>query len=217
MARPPLAELVAPDHTAVLTVELQRGVVGPDAVIAELGEVARARGVLDAAGRVCRAARRAGARVVHATVRHRPDGAGESHNTRLFALLRRARERTGHSPTEDGRPGVELVTEVGRDPRDIEVARIHGVTAFSGTELDAILRNLGIRTVVVVGVSLNLGVVGAVLGAADRGYEVVVVDDAVVGLPVEYGEAVLAGTCAMVATLVSSAELVAAWGDTPVA
>ena len=40
------------------------------------------------------------------------------------------------------------------------VSRLHGMTPFTSTSLDQILRNLGIRTVVATGVSVNLGVIG---------------------------------------------------------
>jgi nicotinamidase-related amidase len=61
------------------------------------------------------------------------------------------------------------------------------------------------------GVSLNLGITGAALSALDLGYQVIVVRDAVVGLPKEYGDAVLENTLAMIATIVTSDEIIAAW------
>jgi nicotinamidase-related amidase len=61
------------------------------------------------------------------------------------------------------------------------------------------------------GVSLNLGVTGAALSAVDLGYQVIVVRDAVVGLPREYGDAVIENTLAMIATIVTSDEIISAW------
>ena len=60
---------------------------------------------------------------------------------------------------------------------------MHGMTPFTGTELDAVIRNLGVSTIVLMGVSLNLGIIGAALSALDHGYQVVIVRDAVIGLP----------------------------------
>jgi len=94
---------------------------------------------------------------------------------------------------------------------DIKVARMHGMTPFLGTELDAVLRAVGATTVVLMGVSLNLGVLGAALSAVDLGYQVVVVRDAVVGLPREYGDAVLDNSLAMIATIVDADQLIEAW------
>jgi len=68
-----------------------------------------------------------------------------------------------------------------------------------------------VRTIVLMGVSLNLGIMGGALSALDLGYQVVIVRDAVVGIPKEYGEAVLEYTMAMIATVVTADELIAAW------
>jgi nicotinamidase-related amidase len=96
-------------------------------------------------------------------------------------------------------------------PSDIEVPRMHGMTPFTGTELDAVIRSLGAGTIVLMGVSLNLGITGAALSAVDLGYQVIVVRDAVVGLPREYGDAVIENTLAMIATIVTSDEIISAW------
>ena len=96
-------------------------------------------------------------------------------------------------------------------PSDITVPRMHGMTPFTGTELDAVIRNLGVRTVVLTGVSVNLGIMGAALSALDLGYQVVVVRDGVVGLPKEYADAVIEHSLSMIATIVTADELIAAW------
>lgn len=207
-----LADLVAPVHTVVVTMELQKGIVGAEALFPALSEAVAAAGLLDVAGRVCASARAHGVRVVHATMRERPDGAGQAVNCKVFALGAKRRAATGVGPTDIGQPGVELVDELDVQPTDIEVPRMHGMTPFNGTELDAVVRNLGARTIVLMGVSLNLGIIGAALSAVDLGYQVVVVRDAVIGLPVEYGEAVLANSMPMIATVVGADELIAAWG-----
>ena len=62
-----LAELLAPEDTAVLTMEVQRGVLGDLSMIPDLVDEVHAEGVLEHIGAVCRAARAAEARVVHCT------------------------------------------------------------------------------------------------------------------------------------------------------
>ena len=89
--------------------------------------------------------------------------------------------------------------------------RLHGVSPFTGTSLDTCLRNLGVRTVVATGVSVNLGVLGLAIEAVNLGYQVVVVRDAVAGLPQEYADAVLDNTFPLISTLTTVDELVAAW------
>lgn len=208
-----LRAIVDPAHTVVMTMELQKGIVGAEALLPALPIAVAEAGLLDVAGRVCRAARSHGVRVVHATMRERPDGAGQAVNCKIFALAAKRRAETGRGPTDVGQPGVELVNELDVQPSDIEVPRSAGMTPFTNTELDQIIRNLGGRTIVLMGVSLNLGIIGSALSALDRGYQVVVVRDAVVGLPREYAEAVLQNSIAMIATIVTSEELLAAWSS----
>ncbi|HUW02612.1 MAG TPA: cysteine hydrolase [Acidimicrobiales bacterium] len=206
-----LAVLVDPAHTAVLTMELQRGVVGSEAMFPALVERVSDTGLLATVGSLCSAAREAGARVVHCTVKNRPDGAGGSVNCKVFAISDKMRREQGIDPIAEGTLGAELVDELGSDDRDIEVARIHGMTPFTSTSLDQILRNLGVTTVVATGVSVNLGVLGMALGAVDLGYQVVIPRDAVAGVPAAYADDVLDHTLNLVATLTTTADIVAAW------
>jgi nicotinamidase-related amidase len=103
------------------------------------------------------------------------------------------------------------VPQLGPEPGDLVSSRTHGLTPFPGTELDQILRNLDVRTIVAMGVSLNVGVSGLVMVGVDLGYDVVVVTDAVAGIPREYGDAVLEHTIAPLATRLTADEVVETW------
>ena len=203
-----LRRIVDPASTAVLTMELQNGIVGQDALLPDLVDEVERVGLLDVVKRVCDAARSAGVRVVHCTHEARPDGAGGTANCKIFAVGERMRRETGHSATEIGQPGVELVDGL-EDPRDIVVPRLTGMTPFTSTSLDQILRNLGIKTVVATGVSINLGVFGMAMTALDLGYQVVVVRDAVAGVPPEFAQALLDQSISLIATVVTSDDLLA--------
>ena len=200
-----LRQLAAPDHTALLTMELQRGVAGDLAMLPQLREELLAAGVIDNVARLCTAAREVGVRVVHNTAVNRADRAGGALNCRMLAASAK------HGGLIEGSPEAEVLLELGRDPRDIEIARYHGMTPFTSTSLDQILRNLGITTVVATGNSVNIGVLGLVMVAVDLGYQVVVVRDAVAGVPKAYADAVLDNTIALLATIVTTDELLAAW------
>jgi nicotinamidase-related amidase len=202
-----IAALLDPQHTAVVTMELQRGVVGDSAVIAPLADAVESRGVIAAAVRVVDAARRVGARVVHCTAEVRADRAGSRINA---PLLRRLAKGAPHPLA--GSDAARVVPELGPAPGDVVSARTHGLTPFPGTGLDQLLRNLDVRTIVAMGVSLNVGVSGLVMVGVDLGYEVVVVTDAVAGIPLEYGDAVLEHTIAPLATRLTSNEVIDAWG-----
>jgi nicotinamidase-related amidase len=203
---PELAELVEPSRTAVLTMELQRGVSGDLATLPALAQELEERGVIDAAAAVCRAARSAGARVVHCTAVTRPDEAGRLNNARILKATAK-----GAHVFEIGSPGAEVMPELEPAPSDIEMPRLHGLSPFTGTSLDRVLRNMGIDTVIAVGNSVNIGVMGLVISAVDLGYQVVVPREAVAAVPAEYGDMVFANTFSMLATITSTDDLVAAW------
>src|ERR1700683_4900768 len=81
-----LRRIVDPATTAVLTMELQNGIVAGDALFPALVEEVERLGMLDTVRRVCAAARDVGAQVVHCTQLTRPDGAGQAINCKVFAL-----------------------------------------------------------------------------------------------------------------------------------
>ncbi len=91
--------------------------------------------------------------------------------------------------------------------------RLHGLSPFQGTELDFVLRNLGVRTIVGVGVSVNVAIPNLAFDAVNASYQVVIPRDAVAGFPADYVDAVFTHTLAAVATVVRSDEVLAAWGD----
>lgn len=207
---PDLRDLVDPTHTVVLTMECQRGIVGDLSAFGDLADAANEGGVLANGPRVLDAARPAGVQVIHCTAERRADGVGSVDNCRMLAGAAALHEEGGGIIT--GTAGAELVPGFGPDPRDVVVPRLHGLTPFTATALDQVIRNVGASTVVAVGVSLNIGVLGLVLSAVDLGYQAVVVSDAVAGVPLDYGRQILEGTISLLATVVTADEIIAAWG-----
>ncbi|MBV8986444.1 MAG: isochorismatase family protein, partial [Acidimicrobiia bacterium] len=82
---------------------------------------------------------------------------------------------------------------------------------MAGTELDPVLRNMGVSTIVAVGVSVNIAIQNLAFDAVNHGYQVVIPRDAVAGVPDEYAQAVLDNTLSLVATLTTAAALVRTW------
>jgi nicotinamidase-related amidase len=82
---------------------------------------------------------------------------------------------------------------------------------MGGTDLDAVLRNLGVRTVIGVGVSLNVAIPNFVMDAVNAGYQFVLPRDAVAGVPADYGDAIIEHTLSLLAAVVRTDDLVAAW------
>ena len=199
-----LAQLVAPGHTAIVTQELQGAVVGPNAGLAALAEEAR-REALPNIARLLPVARAAGVPVVHCLVQRRADGLGSNHNAKLFAIGR-------HSiAMEPGSEGATLLPEFGPEPTDLVLRRFHGLGPMGGTDLDAVLRNIGVRTIVAVGVSLNVAIPNLVMDAVNAAYEVVLPRDAVAGIPTDYGQAIIDNTLALLSTVTTTDALIEGW------
>jgi nicotinamidase-related amidase len=201
-----LAELADPRHTALLVMEMQRGVAGDLATFPELAAVCAERDVVAHAARAAAAARAAGVRVVQCTAAFRADRAGS--HTENCPFIKGLLRDPAHML--EGTGAVEVVPELA-DAADLESRRYHGFSPFTGTSLDQTLRALGVRTVVAAGLSLNLGIPGLCLEAVNLGYRVVVVTDAVAGVPADYGDAVLANTIGLLAARATADELIAAW------
>ncbi|MDX3729808.1 cysteine hydrolase [Streptomyces caniscabiei] len=196
--------LLDPATTVLLTVECQQGVVGPDGALPELAREARSSGALDRVARLVAAAHGCGAQVLHAVAERRPDGRGANRNARLFRAAERlpVRQLTG-TPAVRVAPPIEVAEE------DLIVRRLHGLSPLAGTDVDALLRNLGCRTLVVAGVSANVAVPNAVFDAVNLGYTVVVPGDAIAGVPADYTPAMIRHTLALVATVTTTDEVVA--------
>jgi nicotinamidase-related amidase len=202
-----LAALVNPAHTAVLTSECQRSVVGDMSLLRELADAAGP--ALANIARLTVAARDAGAPVVHCVYLPRPDGKATSQNTRMAAALRRRQSEAGG--TVDTVAAAAVVAPITVEDDDIVLSRMHGMSPMHETGLDPILRNLGVTTIVITGVSLNVAVPNITMDAVNKGYTVVIPRDAVAGVPAAYGEAMLDNTLSVLAYLTTTDELLAGW------
>ncbi|MCA6092692.1 cysteine hydrolase [Streptomyces sp. SCA3-4] len=201
-----LADGLDPATTVLLTVECQRGVVGPDSALPELAAVARSSGALVNVARLVAAAHEAGVQVVHAVAERRPDGRGASRNAHLFRIAERL-------PVQQltGTLAVRIADPVPVGDGDLVVRRLHGLSPLAGTGVDALLRNLGCRSLVVTGVSANVAIPNAVFDAVNLGYTAVVPADAIAGVPADYTAAMVRHTLALVATVTTTEALLRDW------
>ena len=199
-----LRALALPAHTALVTQECQRGVMGDLSQLPELA--AEAQLALPNMVALVHAARAAQVPVIHCTAERRADGKGANANARIFQYMAKA-------PVKllPGSAAAAIVPELAVHESDLVLPRLHGLSPFQGTERDFVLRNLGVRTVVGVGVSVNVAIQNLAFDAVNAGYQVVLPRDAVAGYPRSYVEAVFANTLGAIATLVSTEQLLAAW------
>jgi nicotinamidase-related amidase len=203
-------EMVEPRTTAIVINEMQEGIAGRLAPVTlkNLAQVVRERDVVGHLARLLKAARKAGAQVCHGVYETRPDGLGMSVSTPLVERMIKA----GALPLVRGSEAVAIMHELGPEPADFVISRTHGWHPFEGTELDSILRDIGIRTVIAAGVSINIGVQGIVVEALNRNYRALVASDCVAGFPAEYAEMSLKYGVGIVARVVSANDIVSAWG-----
>jgi nicotinamidase-related amidase len=200
-----LDALVDPAHTVLVTQECQKGVIGPAPALPQLAEIAREEMIPNAA-RLAAAARQHAVPVVHCVAARRSDGKGSNMNARLFHGILKSPVRL-----LPGTDAVEVIDEIGVDERDVVLTRLHGLGPMGGTDLDAVLRNLGCRTIVGIGVSVNIGMLDFAMDAVNAGYQFVMPRDAVAGIPKDYADAVLENTLALITTLVPTDDVVGAW------
>lgn len=170
-----------PDRTALLVIDMQRDFVDPGGFGEQLGnDVSRLRRVIQPLQNVLHSMRSAGFLVIHTREGHRPD-LTDCPPSKL------ARGRLARGIGDEGPMGRILVRgSYGHDiiddlkPEDGEpVLDKPGKGSFYATDLDTILHNRDIRSLVVTGVTTEVCVATTVREANDRGYECLVLEDCV--------------------------------------
>jgi nicotinamidase-related amidase len=187
---------------AVVCVECQNGVLGSESVLPALaadtaGLVANLRRLLDGA-------RARGVRVVHATYEGTLGG-DHPGTARLWRALGPA--TAGWAP---GTPETQVMAEL-LAPTDLVLPRHHGLFPTLDSELLPVLKGLGVRTIVLAGVSLNLALPHTAGHATQAGFQLVVPRDAVGGTPADYANQVLDNTIAVLGRITTVDDLVAEW------
>ncbi|HEX4962952.1 MAG TPA: hydrolase [Thermoanaerobaculia bacterium] len=154
----PLPDL-DPSTTALILIDLQRGIVGMPTQPHPAAEV-----VANAA-RLVQAARSRGVLVV---LVHVSFAAGGANMLRLD---------TDEQPPSLQKPGWDEIVEELKPFADVIVTKRQW-GAFYGTNLDLELRRRGRKTIVLGGISTNFGVESTARDAWERNYQLVLVEDA---------------------------------------
>jgi nicotinamidase-related amidase len=187
--------------TAVLVVDMQNDTVGAEGAYASFGAAAHAssqnvvaniRGILDAA-------RAGGVPVFHSRIVVHPlQGVGGT-NAPVFRML-------APDTFKIGSWGAAIVDELTPAVGEIVLDRTR-MSVFNGTEIDILLRNLGVHSLIVVGAWTNMAVEHTVRDAADHGYEVTIVTDATSSLSEEWQQAAVGFALTNIATIATAAEV----------
>ena len=201
-----LKTLLEPNRAALLMMECQEGIIGTSVNrLGALTEAVARHHTVEHIGRLLHVARQVRVPVFHLTMARRADNGGATANCLLLAVGRKG------TPLLPGSPQHAVVAALQPQDGDYVVNRFHGVTPFHATELDQLLRNLGVRTVVATGVSVNIGIIGLTIEAVNCGYQVVIPREAVTGTPDAYVDAVFEYTLKLLATVTTVDQVVAAW------
>ena len=195
--------LEAGKRPALLISECQRGILDPElTMLGGLAEQVSIRGVLPRIAELATVFRNVGAPVFHIHIGHRPDFAGAAITSPLMSKSRREGKMTIGSADVEAMPEVEPVEG------DFVCSRKSGLAMWHGTELDLLLRNLGVQTVVLVGVSTNLALFGGSLGAVDRGYQSVIPEDATAGGTADTHEWMVKNSLPLLSSMTTTAEVI---------
>jgi len=195
------------DSTAVLVIDMQNDNLHADGAFASTGaaEHASSQNVVRNVRTVLDAARAVGAPVFHNRIVARPERAVGGSNAPIFTMI-------GPESLKDGSWGAEIIDGLDPRPDEIVLDRIR-MSAFNGTSLDIMLRNLAVTDVVVVGVWTNMAVEHTARDAADHGYRVTVVSDATSSINEDWQQAALGYALTNIVTIASTAEVGAAFGS----
>lgn len=148
------------DGTALVLMDLQRGILETHA---DSTFLERIRQAVDAA-------RQAGLPVIWVKVAFRSGYPEVSPRNKSFSALRQARRLVEGAPQTDFHP------ELRPEPGDVIVTK-RRISAFSGSDLDTVLRAAGIDTLVLAGVATSGVVLSTVRLAADLDYRITVLQD----------------------------------------
>ena len=170
-----------PASTALVVIDMQRDFVEPGGFGEALGnDVSSLQAVIAPCRRVLEAARRIGMTVIHTREGHAAD-LGDCPPSKL--VRGRGDKKIG-DPGPMGRilvrgeHGHDIVPELAPKRGEIVIDK-PGKGAFFATSLDHVLRNRGIKSLIVCGVTTEVCVHTTVREANDRGYECVVLSDCV--------------------------------------
>lgn len=169
------AEVINPKHTLLLVHEMQNDFIGKGGAFDRFGRRTDADGILEPVARLLAGARAKNVPVAYVRSTNHADGSTFS-DRMLHGPLARPGATSSRGWAVEGTPGWEIADAVKPVPGDL-VIRKYRPDAFFATPLDSLMRWNGIKTVVVVGVGAEVGVVPTLMSASNLGYFAVAVSD----------------------------------------
>jgi nicotinamidase-related amidase len=194
---------LAPEKCALILFECQERIIGPKGPFQGLLEDVAEKRMIPKLTQLLAGARAKGVLVVYCNMAFRPDGLG--------APITPRGENAPKGPPGPGIPSP-VVAPLAPLPSEVVIDRIQGMSSFTGTPLQAVLRARKVETLILTGVSLNIGIPASAVEALGNGYRVVVARDCAAGDPPSYARDVLKNTLNNLAYLTTCADIARAWG-----
>lgn len=171
-----LAEILAPEHTALVIVDMQNDMCHPDGWFSQQGRDGSAiRETVPRIASLLEAARSSGVLPVFIEQTTLPQNQSDTDGW-LYFKTRDGRQRTDY--TLDGSWGQAVLEELSPRPDEVVVKK-NRPSAFHDTNLDMVLRSRGIESVLITGCVTQGCVLATTLGASFSGYYTVLADDCV--------------------------------------
>ncbi|MDD3445041.1 MAG: cysteine hydrolase [Zavarzinia sp.] len=206
-----LEEIVDPDHTALLVVDMQNDFCAADGAFGKAGaDTGRIRAAVPAIASLLDGARAAGLRRIFLRHTHEPDLSNLSPARLSFYAMLYGGADPYHALR--GTWGQQIIDALA--PIEGEAVVDKGRSSgFIGTNLDMLLRSNGIQSVVITGMATHACVESTARDAGFLDYYVVVARDAVADYRANLHEASLL-TLGQRVVLADSAEILRPWGQT---
>lgn len=160
-------EQIDPARTVMIVVDMQNDFVAEGAPM----ETPAARAMVPTLAASLDACRSAGIRVLYTAHVHRPDGSDLGNFKELDARIAK------HNALVDGTAGVDIYSDLVPAPGE-HVIKKHRYSAFFGTDLDIILREWQIDTVIISGTTTENCCLSTARDALFRNYDVLFLSDA---------------------------------------
>ncbi|WP_244550318.1 cysteine hydrolase family protein [Bradyrhizobium sp. cf659] len=180
-------------HTALIVVDMQNDFCHPGGWLAHIGvDIAPARRPIAPLRRLLPVLRGAGVPIIWVNWGNRPDRLNLSPSllhvynpSGAGTGLGDALPGSGAKVLERGSWSAAIVEELPVEPDDIHVEKFR-MSGFQDTELDSILRNLGVHTLMFAGVNADQCVLCTLQDANFRGYDCVFLEDCAATTSPEY-------------------------------
>jgi nicotinamidase-related amidase len=167
-----------PTTTAAIAIDMHRGHLDPSVATLPL-PAERCGPVIKRAAALLAGLRERAIRVIHVVTEYRDSGEIAANPFWKAAHDDPSKARRGilsHN-LADG-PGTEVIPVL-LDPRDLIVRGKKRYSSFHGTDLEFLLRRLGVDTVILAGINTTTCVLNTAFEATNRDFRVVIAEDAV--------------------------------------